>query len=70
MMELLKATQLGAKNPIPVFGIQSETETNQKSSEDRCARIAVCAYHKAEVRDFEPGHEIEDWLAAETEVNE
>ncbi|MDP3743107.1 MAG: DUF2934 domain-containing protein [Methylotenera sp.] len=69
MMELLKATQVSGKNPIPIFGIQSETKTNQESSvADRCARIAICAYHKAEARGFEPGHEIDDWLAAETEV--
>ncbi|OGV76592.1 MAG: hypothetical protein A3I83_02430 [Methylotenera sp. RIFCSPLOWO2_02_FULL_45_14] len=69
-MELLKVTQINANNPIPVFGIESDIESNQESStEDRCSRIAICAYYKAEARGFEPGHEIEDWLAAETEVD-
>ena len=30
--------------------------------------IAVAAYHLAEARNFEPGHEAEDWLAAEFHV--
>jgi hypothetical protein len=34
---------------------------------DRDARIAEIAYHKAECRGFEPGHEVEDWLEAEQE---
>ena len=29
------------------------------------ASIAELAYYKSENRGFEPGHEIEDWLAAE-----
>lgn len=32
------------------------------------ARIAVAAYFRAVQRCFEPGHELEDWLAAEAEV--
>jgi hypothetical protein len=31
--------------------------------------IAERAYIKAERRGFAPGHELEDWLAAEREVN-
>jgi hypothetical protein len=30
--------------------------------------IAVAAYYLAEGRNFEPGHETEDWLAAESQV--
>lgn len=32
------------------------------------SRIAVRAYYKAHARHFEPGHELEDWLAAESEL--
>lgn len=32
-------------------------------------RIAALAYLKAEARGFSPGHELDDWLAAEEEVN-
>jgi hypothetical protein len=31
--------------------------------------VATAAYFKAEARGFEPGHELEDWLAAEREVH-
>jgi hypothetical protein len=30
--------------------------------------IAEAAYYRAAARDFEGGHEIEDWLAAEREL--
>ncbi len=31
--------------------------------------IAQAAYFRAERRGFEPGHELDDWLAAEMEVD-
>jgi hypothetical protein len=31
--------------------------------------IAEAAYYRAERRGFQPGHELEDWLAAEAEVD-
>ena len=37
--------------------------------EDRLEMIAEAAYYRAEKRGFEPGHEVEDWLAAETAVD-
>ena len=39
------------------------------SSEERWRMIAVAAYHRAEKRGFDPGHEIEDWLQAEKEIS-
>lgn len=36
---------------------------------DPAARIAELAYFKAEQRGFEPGHEMDDWLSAEQELN-
>jgi len=39
------------------------------SVEDRRAMIAEAAYLRAERRGFVPGHETEDWLAAEVEVD-
>jgi hypothetical protein len=35
---------------------------------DRLAWIAKAAYLRAERRRFAPGHELDDWLAAESEV--
>lgn len=39
------------------------------SADDRRAMIAEAAYLRAERRGFTPGHETEDWLAAEVEVD-
>jgi hypothetical protein len=36
---------------------------------DRELRIAELAYSKAQARGFEPGHELEDWLATEREID-
>jgi hypothetical protein len=38
-------------------------------SESREARIAERAYWRAERRHFAPGHELEDWLHAEREID-
>ena len=38
------------------------------TDEQRRELIAVTAYYLAESRNFEPGHEHEDWLAAELKV--
>jgi hypothetical protein len=35
----------------------------------RHEQIAQAAYFRAERRGFEPGHELEDWLAAEAEID-
>ncbi|HEU4781224.1 MAG TPA: DUF2934 domain-containing protein [Steroidobacteraceae bacterium] len=37
--------------------------------EQRAALIAEAAFFRAEKRGFAPGHETEDWLAAEAEVD-
>lgn len=37
--------------------------------EQRAALIAEAAFFRAERRGFMPGHETEDWLAAEAEVD-
>ena len=34
------------------------------------AAIAEAAYYRAQQRNFEPGHELEDWCAAEREIQE
>jgi hypothetical protein len=39
------------------------------AGEDRRRLIAEAAYYRAERRGFAPGQELEDWLAAEIEVD-
>lgn len=60
--------------------IENDTPANRSSFErmaaavadsraaERRAMIADAAYFRAERRGFEPGHELQDWLAAEIEV--
>ncbi|MDP3267709.1 MAG: DUF2934 domain-containing protein [Legionella sp.] len=48
---------------------ESDIEKCHENIQDlRYQRIAVNAYYKAEARGFEPGHELDDWLAAECET--
>jgi hypothetical protein len=35
---------------------------------ERHEMIAAAAYFRAQQRGFEPGHELEDWFTAETEI--
>lgn len=39
------------------------------SAEERWRMVATAAYHKAEKRGFASGHEVEDWLAAENDID-
>ncbi len=39
-------------------------------SEERHSAIAEAAYFRAQRRGFAPGHELDDWLAAEREIAE
>ena len=68
------------KNPpvIVVSEKHAETNTSEPNSvdpatlirpEQRHAMIAEAAYYRAEQRGFEPGHELEDWCAAESDID-
>jgi len=39
------------------------------ASADRLKRIAEAAYRRAQSRNFAPGHDLEDWLEAEKEID-
>jgi hypothetical protein len=47
----------------------SEEPDTTNCQTDCNVKIAELAYYKAESRGFEPGHELEDWLAAEQEYS-
>jgi hypothetical protein len=42
---------------------------NAPGDADHRVKVATAAYFIAEKRGFEPGHEIDDWLAAEAEID-
>jgi len=47
-----------------------EVPTDERVSDaDRQAMIATAAYLLSEKRRFEPGHELDDWLAAEAAIS-
>jgi len=46
------------------------SETTPSASKEREEIIREAAYLKAQERGFEPGHELDDWLAAEQEADE
>lgn len=43
--------------------------SSQVSGEERHQMIADNAYYRAERRNFEPGYELIDWLAAEADID-
>jgi hypothetical protein len=47
----------------------ADTATAQVTDEQRRQMIAVVAYYRAEQRGFCEGGELDDWLAAEAEVD-
>ncbi len=55
--------------PIPI-GIPWDLCIAPRIHENRGACIAETAYLMAQRRGFAPGHEIDDWLAAESEVDQ
>lgn len=50
-----------------VFGSENPVAALIELREER---IRVCAYFKAERRGFAPGHALQDWLAAEQEIDD
>jgi Protein of unknown function (DUF2934) len=60
----------GEDNPKGTAAGEAEkADAGAVSPEARHQMIAVAAYYVAERRGFCPGYEIEDWLAAQAEVD-
>ena len=65
VVENAKAVSKSVKTEVVA---KARTGGNLTSPEELHQAIAVIAYQRAESRNFEPGHEMEDWLNAEGEV--
>ncbi|MET0660154.1 MAG: DUF2934 domain-containing protein [Steroidobacteraceae bacterium] len=52
----------------PVIEVTSITAIATPDGDELLGMIATAAYYIAEQRNFEPGHELEDWLAAERQI--
>jgi hypothetical protein len=59
----------GASPVPPNFNPLRFCRPRTLAAQERHALIANAAYLRAEQRGFGPGHELEDWLAAEAEVD-
>jgi hypothetical protein len=55
--------------PDPPRDERHRQEERQGQEDDRHRMIAKAAYLRAERRNFVPGHEVEDWLAAQAEID-
>jgi hypothetical protein len=55
--------------PVATVG-NTGYSASSHSHDTRTEMIAKVAYQLAEQRGFAPGHELDDWLAAEFEVNQ
>jgi len=64
------AAPAAPKEPTEVTATHLERREIPSFSESREARIAEAAYWRAERRGFTAGQELDDWLAAEREVDE
>jgi hypothetical protein len=54
--------------PAPASAPMASHARSEISSDDIRRQIAEAAYLRAKERGFEPGHELEDWIEAESEV--
>lgn len=61
----------GGKSGVTPSDTEKSDDTNNEASNcnEQKEKIAVAAYYRAEARGFFPGQEMDDWLAAETEIN-
>ena len=58
-----RATSAQRAAPITTTNVQAEV-----SPEEIRRLISEAAYYRAQERGFEPGHELDDWIQAESEV--
>lgn len=60
-----------SRRQMPFRGeTDAETATGDVPLDLRYSMIAIAAYYKAEQRGFAAGSAMEDWLAAETEIEQ
>ena len=70
--ELRKRLTNPSPSPVPLERTApsdpSPFSSARKRAEPSSEQVAIAAYYRAQARNFEPGHEIEDWLEAEREL--
>lgn len=66
--KVIENVKAAPKNVNTAVAANSPTGTDQTSTNEFHQAVAVLAYQRAESRNFEAGHEMEDGLSAEAEV--
>ena len=64
----IKKQPAKAQPPKPQQPAKPQAVPQARPVRDLDKLIAEEAYYRAQSRGFEPGHELEDWIAAEKEV--
>ena len=64
-----KAAPARKKAASPKRAASTQSPPVYMTREERWRMVAEAAYHKAEKRGFASGHEVEDWLDAEREID-
>ena len=65
----VKTTKRPAPSQTTQYDAAASPASVSLSAIDRGAMIATAAYFRAQRRNFQTGHELEDWLAAESEID-
>ena len=67
----VKRSAAGVPNPVVAAGQEIINASLRETLDPgrRLAMVAEAAYFYAEHRGFEPGYELEDWLAAEDQID-
>jgi hypothetical protein len=66
----VRSRKAPVRAPVPAEGTPAAHAAANAPPADRYASIALAAYFRSQRRGFKPGHEMEDWLAAEAEVDQ
>jgi hypothetical protein len=61
--------QIESEHVLAPQSISWTHTAHEQSAALRRDRIAVAAYYMSEARGFEPGHDAEDWLRAQLQVD-
>jgi hypothetical protein len=62
--------RMNSRNKLEEHAILEGDNLRRRLDEVRHHKIEEAAYFKAEHRGFVPGHELEDWMEAQQEIDE
>jgi len=63
-------TEAGTQERVAAPAQEKPNGASAMTTEEIRAMVSDAAYMRAQARNFEPGHELDDWFAAEAEIKE